>query len=86
MEGEGEAPEESLVVQRQKVQQLREQLAQAMREQQEIEAAATARARAEALQREGAQQQGAQTQPVTFTDEDLEDITMHMNLEGPTNE
>ena len=88
MEGEGEAPEGSLVVQRQKVQQLREQLAQAMREQQEIEAAATARARAEALQREGAQQQqqGAQTQPVTFTDEDLEDITMHMNLEGPTNE
>ena len=77
MEGEGEAPEGSLVVQRQKVQQLREQLAQAMREQQEIGAAATARARAEALQREGAQQQqqGAQTQQVTFTDEDLEDIT-----------
>ena len=83
MEGTGEASDEAVVAQRTKVQRLREQLAQEVLTQQEIEAAAETRARAEALQREHAQQQqhSAQPQEVTFTPNDLAEIIEYMDLE-----
>ena len=90
MEGTGRASEEAIVAQKRKVQWLREQLAQEVLAQQEIEAAAAAEAaqRSEVPQQGSAQQQqqqqqhGAQPREVHFTSEDLEELAGFMNLEG----
>ena len=90
MEGTGRASEEAIVAQKRKVQWLREQLAQEVLAQQEIEAAAAAEAaqRSEVPQQGSAQQQqqqqqhGAQPRGVHFTPEDLEELAGFMNLEG----
>ena len=81
-----EASKKPLIVQIQKVQQLREQLAQAVQQQQQIEAAQqeieVARASAEAQQLEGAQQQQRRAQPQleTSTNSDQLDHTRYKRI------